>query len=45
MQRLSNISRCVAVFCVLASSLTGQATASEKVTPPLNTVSTSDIGD
>ena len=45
MQRLSLFSFLVAVLCVPATGLTYQAADSERVTPPLNTESTTQVGD
>lgn len=45
MQRLSFSSLLAAVLCVITTGLTRQASASERVTPPLNTESTTQIGD
>ncbi len=45
MQRLSFCSLLAAVLCVHTTGLTRQAPASERVTPPLNTESTTQIGD
>jgi len=45
MQRLSFCSLLAAVLCVPTTGLTRQAPASERVTPPLNTESTTQIGD
>jgi hypothetical protein len=45
MQRFSFCSLLAAVLCVPTTGLTRQAPASERVTPPLNTESTAQIGD